>query len=70
MTLKLGMLALALLVAWFVLIRPVTRAARSVTRRQTAKRPAPASLEPCPACGVYRVPGGRCNCPPGTASES
>jgi len=67
MTMKLGLLALALAIAWFVLIRPAARSASDIVSRQTRKSPAPASLEPCPTCGVYRVPGGQCNCPPGSA---
>lgn len=64
MTLKLAMLALALLVGWFVLFRP---------RRKVPPRPAPrpmTSLERCPRCGVYRLPGGDCACePPSAAAE-
>lgn len=57
MTLKIAVLALALFTAWLVLFRP--------RRRPPAPRepePRPAALESCPRCGVYRLPGGRCEC--------
>ena len=58
MTLKIAMLALALFAAWLVLFRP---------RRGTpgpARRPPSSTteLERCARCGVYRLPGGRCDC--------
>jgi len=63
-TLKLALLALALLVGWFVLFRP----RRAPTPRP--KVPPPAALAPCPDCGVYRAPGGECACdPPSTAAK-
>ena len=56
MTLKIVLLALVLLGAWFVLFRPRPKAPR--------KPPSPpsAALEACPRCGVYRLPGGQCAC--------
>ena len=62
MTLKIVLLAVALLGAWFVLFRP---------RRKAPRKPAPppTALEACPRCGVYRVPGGECACdPPSTTA--
>lgn len=56
MTLKLAVLALALLVAWFVLFRPRRKAMRRPAARPTT------SLERCPGCGVWRLPGGDCAC--------
>ena len=62
MTLKILLLALALLVAWLVLFRPRRKAPR--------KPPAPpTALEACPRCGVYRAEGGQCACdPPSTTA--
>lgn len=63
-TLKLALLALALIVAWFVLFRPRRRPP------PRPKAPPPPALERCPRCGVYRVPGGDCACDPSsTAAE-
>lgn len=62
MTLKLALLALALLAGWLLLLRS-WRKPPPVGR--TPPRPA-AALERCPSCGVYRLPGGACACrPPG-----
>ena len=60
MALKFGILALALFLAWVVLFRP----GRNISK---PKRPPPAppqALEPCPGCGVFRLPGGACDCDP------
>ncbi len=64
MTAKLALLALALLVAWMVLFRP----GRSVSGPKR-KPPPPQALEPCPRCGVYRLPAGACDCDPRSTSE-
>lgn len=64
MTLKLALLALALLVAWFVLFRP----RKPVPPRKPAPPPV-AALERCPHCQVYRLPGGQCACDPPQAAR-
>ena len=62
---KYGILALALVLVWFMLIRS-SRGGKPDDRRGGAPvpppEPLPASLEPCPECGVFRMPGGRCDC--------
>jgi hypothetical protein len=63
MTLKLAMLALALLIGWFVLFRPRRKAPPASPR--AAARPV-TSLERCPRCGVFRLPDGDCACEPPT----
>ncbi len=65
MTAKLALLALALFVAWMVLFRPGRGASGS--KRQPLLPPQP--LEPCPRCGVYRLPAGACDCDPRSTSE-
>jgi len=58
MAAKFGLLALALIAAWVVLFR----AGRGVAGPKP-KPPKPAqALEPCPSCGVFRLPGGACDC--------
>lgn len=65
MAVKLGLLALALFVAWLVLFR----AGRGVSRPKP-KPPKPLrALKPCPGCGVYRIPGGACDCDPRSTSQ-
>ena len=59
---KYGLLALALMVAWFVLLRPALAAGRKQGKPDGPPPPAPADLAPCPKCGVYRMPGGPCDC--------
>ena len=66
MTAKLALLALALFVAWMVLFRP-RRGAVSGPKRKPP--PPPQALEPCPRCGVYRLPAGACDCDPRSTSE-
>jgi hypothetical protein len=74
MTTKLGVIILALLAAWFLLVKPAlgggAAAARKRGKQGNAPPAEPTALEPCPRCGVYRVPGGRCGCDGGAASES
>lgn len=65
MTLKLGLLALALFLAWVVLFRP----GRGVSRPKRRPPKPPQALEPCPGCGVYRLPGGDCDCDPRSTSQ-
>ena len=60
MALKYALLAVALALAWFILIRPLRALQRP--RRTPPRTPAP--LEACPRCGVYRPPGGTCDCNP------
>jgi hypothetical protein len=64
MVLKLAALAAALLIAWFILFRP-----RRSPRRLKRKAPPPQALMACPECGVYRPPGGKCDCDPGPTSQ-
>lgn len=58
---KYGLLAVALIAAWFILLRPALAAGR---KRGKPDRPPPesADLAPCPECGVFRLPGGECDC--------
>ncbi len=65
MTTKLALLAVALLVAWMVLFRP--RRGVSGPKRKPLRRPQ--ELEPCPRCGVYRLPAGACDCDPRSTSR-
>ncbi len=66
MTVKLALLALALFVAWMVLFRPA-RGAGSGPKRKAP--PPPQALEPCPRCGVFRLPAGACDCDPRSTSD-
>ncbi len=61
MTTKIGMIVLALLAAWFLLVKPILGGGKAAARK-AKPTPAPTALEACPRCGVYRAPGGRCNC--------
>jgi hypothetical protein len=61
MFIKLAVLGVALVIVWLVMFRTV--------RGPVSPRPKPPELkaqklEPCPKCGVYRVPGGVCDCDP------
>ena len=60
MALKLVLLLAALILAWFVVVRPL----RAVPRLKRKPPRPPAALDPCPRCGVYRPPGGTCDCDP------
>ena len=60
MTTKLALLAVALLIAWMVLSRP----RRGVSGPKRKPRVPPQALEPCPRCGVFRLPDGACDCDP------
>ena len=65
MAVKFGLLALALFAAWMILFR----AGRGISRpkakpQETKPMNPPTALEPCPSCGVYRLPGGVCDCDP------
>lgn len=74
MTTKLGAIILALLAAWFLLVKPALGGGAAAERRRArpGKAPAaePTALEPCPRCGVYRAAGGRCGCDEGAAAGS
>jgi len=59
MAMKVVLVALALAVAWVVLLRPLRSES---ARRKEPPPPPPAALERCPRCGVYRLPDGRCEC--------
>lgn len=61
MFIKLAALGVALLIVWLVMFRTV--------RGPVSPKPKPPELkahklEPCPKCGVYRLPGGVCECDP------
>ena len=58
---KLALLALVLLIAWMVLLRP--------RRGASGPRQEPQALESCPRCGVYRLPAGACDCDPPTSED-
>lgn len=61
MAIKFALLAVALAVAWMLLFR----ATRGISRPKRNPPAAPAQeLEPCPRCGVYRLPSGACDCDP------
>ncbi len=66
MTLKLALLALALFVAWMVLFRP----RRGAPGPNPKPLPPPQALEPCPRCGVFRLPIGPCGCDPRSTSDN
>ena len=61
MAVKFGLLALALFAVWMILFRT----GRGVSHPKPEKPPKRTqALEPCPDCGVYRLPGGACDCDP------
>ncbi|HSF93575.1 MAG TPA: hypothetical protein VLA52_01000 [Thermohalobaculum sp.] len=60
---KYGLLAAALIVVWFALLRPAMAAGRKRGKPEGPPPPEPADLAPCPKCGVFRLPGGDCDCP-------
>jgi hypothetical protein len=62
---KLALLALALLIAWMALFRP-QRGAAGPKRKPL---PPPQALEPCPRCGIFRLPIGPCDCDPRSTSK-
>ena len=62
---KLALLAVALLVVWMALFRP----RRGVSGPKRKPRAPPQALEPCPGCGVFRLPGGACDCDPRSTSD-
>ncbi len=66
MTAKLALLALALVIVWMVLFRP----GRGASRPKREPPSPPQALEPCPRCGVYRLPAGACDCDPRPTSEN
>ena len=59
MMIKLAVLGVALVIVWLVMFRTVRGPVGE--RRKPPKLKAQA-LEPCPKCGVYRLPGGACDC--------
>jgi hypothetical protein len=61
MAIKYALLALALFVAWMLLFR-ATRGISGPKRKPPVAPPQ--ELEPCPRCGVYRLPSGACDCDP------
>jgi len=70
---KYGLLALGLTLAWFLLLRPSRGGGpdrdRDPRRPAPPPPPQPAELAPCPDCGVYKLPGGACNCTRSPASQ-
>ncbi len=69
MTTKIGMILLALLAGWFLVLKPALGGGRGRVHKpeKTGANPrnATAMLEPCPNCGVYRAAGDRCGCDAG-----
>jgi len=69
---KYGLLALALLIAWFLFLRPARGGGRDDGRgpgKAPTPPPKPAELAPCPECGVYKLPGGACHCTRSPATQ-
>lgn len=70
MTTKIGIILLALLAGWFLVLRPALGGGRSpVPRSREPDRkagPDTALLEPCPRCGTYRAAGDACSCDAGS----
>jgi hypothetical protein len=62
MALKLGLLVLAALILWMALFRPRRRGPRTDSDPAPKTPPRAEILEPCPRCGVFRLPGGACDC--------
>ncbi len=62
---KLALLAVALLIVWMVLFRP----RRGAAGPKQKPLPPPQALEPCPRCGVFRLPIGPCDCDPRSTSD-
>ena len=67
---KIGIILLALLAGWFLVLKPMLGGGRSpVPRPQKTGRKAgseTALLEPCPRCGTYRAAGDPCGCDAGS----
>ncbi len=74
MTTKLGAIILALLAAWFLLVKPALGGGAAAERKRGKQGKAPpaepTALEPCPRCGVYKAAGGRCHCDDGATAGS
>jgi len=74
MTTKIGAIILALLAAWFLLVKPALGGGAAAERKRAkaakARASEPTALEACPRCGVYRAAGGRCGCDDGAAAGS
>jgi len=62
---KLALLAVALLIVWMALFRP----RRGAAGPKQKPLPPPQALEPCPHCGVFRLPFGPCDCDPRSTSK-
>ena len=65
MAYKLALLAVAFFLAWMFLFR----SARGTINPKREPPPPSEALEPCPQCGVYRVPGGACGCDSRSTSQ-
>jgi len=59
MMIKLAVLGVALVIIWLVLFRTARGSAGERRKPPELKTQA---LESCPKCGVYRLPGGVCDC--------
>jgi len=61
---KYGLLAVALFLVWALFLRPARGGGsdRDPGRTPVPPPPQPAELAPCPECGVYKLPGGNCDC--------
>jgi hypothetical protein len=68
MAIKFGLLAVALFVAWMVLFRASRVISAPKTKPPKPAKP-PTALVPCPGCGIYRLPGGDCDCDPRSTSQ-
>lgn len=68
---KYGLLALALVLVWVLFLRPARGGGddRDPDRPPTPPPPKPAELAPCEVCGVYKLPGGNCECTRASASQ-
>ncbi len=71
MTLKIVVLALALLAGWVMLFRPKPFGRRNGPPNGRKPGARVTALERCPRCEAYRLPGGPCACdaPPETAER-
>lgn len=60
---KYALLAVGIFLVWALFLRPARGGGdRDRDRTPAPPPPKPAELAPCPECGVYRLPGGNCDC--------
>ncbi len=64
MLLKIGLLAVALLLGWLMLRRGAGAGSCAPRRRGPARlgKPSAMALRRCPDCGVHYLPGAPCGC--------